>query len=244
MKTGKELKIGVITAMESEAENFISYNRFGSFNHGKFYSGHVKFDADENVASKEVVLCVSGIGKVNAGVCAYSLIKNYGCNCIINMGVAGACVDRLKIGDVLLSRDSIYHDVDATAVGDVLGQVPNMDTLTFSSDFNLVNKAIDIIKNEYPGRDYLVRLGRIATGDQFVADKSKKEYIANTFVADCIDMEGAAIGQVAYMERIPYIIVRGISDTLGEDSAAEYSDCLSVAANNCREVVRELISRL
>lgn len=172
------------------------------------------------IVEKEVVIVRSGIGKVNAAVCAQLLIDKFGVDTIINTGVAGSLNAGLDIGDMVISTDALHHDMDASPVGDPVGQVPRMDTLAFPADERLIRLAKEV--NETVNPDIQTYVGRVASGDQFIASKEEKDRIISNFGAYCAEMEGAAIAQVAYLNDISYVIIRAISDKADNSAQVDY----------------------
>ncbi|MDD3403878.1 MAG: 5'-methylthioadenosine/adenosylhomocysteine nucleosidase [Hespellia sp.] len=172
------------------------------------------------IVEKQVVIVRSGIGKVNAAVCAQILVDKFGVDMIINTGVAGSLNAKLNIGDMVISTDALHHDMDATKFGDPLGQVPRMDTLAFPADERLVGLAKDV--NETVNPDIQTYVGRVVSGDQFIASAEQKERIVKHFDAYCTEMEGAAIAQVAYLNQVSYVIIRAISDKADNSAQEDY----------------------
>ena len=165
-----------------------------------------------------VVVVRSGIGKVNAAMCAQILAVKYQVDAIINTGIAGSLDAQIDIGDIVLSTDTLEHDMDAVAFGYPVGQIPRMDTLSFEADNKLRELAKDVCQSVNP--DISVFEGRVVSGDQFISDKNKKNWLVSTFKGSCTEMEGAAIGHAAYLNGIPFLIIRAISDK-ADDSASE-----------------------
>ena len=168
----------------------------------------------------EAVVVRSGIGKVNAGICVQILADVFQVDTIINTGVAGSLKTEINIGDIVLSTDTMYHDMDAREFGYPIGQVPRMDTLTFPADPEIRKKAARICKEVNP--EIQVFEGRIVSGDQFVADKEQKNRIIENTQGWCTEMEGTAIGQAAYLNKIPYLVIRAISDTADDSAHVDY----------------------
>ena len=162
------------------------------------------------LAGKKVVVVRSGIGKVNAGICAQILADVFSVDAIINTGIAGSLNKNINIGDIVLSTDVVQHDMDATGFGYRKGQIPQMPVFFFNADDNLRRLAAEVCKEVNP--DIQVFEGRIASGDQFVCDQDVKNRIVSEFSAYATEMEGAAIGQAAYLNEIPFLVVRAISD--------------------------------
>ena len=172
------------------------------------------------LGGQQVVVVRSGIGKVNAGICTQILADVFQVNAVINTGIAGSLKVEINIGDIVLSTDTMQHDVDAREFGYEIGQVPRMDTRTFPADDRLRETALQVCRKVNP--EIQVFEGRVASGDQFVADKETKEKIIANTQAYCTEMEGAAIGQAAYLNGIPYLVIRAISDKADDSAHMDY----------------------
>lgn len=194
------------------------------------------------LCGKDVVVVRSGIGKVNAGICTQILIDRYGVDKIINTGIAGSLNAAIDIGDIVISTDAIQHDMDASIFGDPVGQVPRLDRLSFPADDELVELAAEA--NEKANPDINTFMGRIATGDQFISSKEKKDWIANTFDAICTEMEGAAVAQTAYLNKVSYVIIRAISDKADNSATMDYPEFEHKAIVHSVRLVKELLSKL
>jgi len=229
-------KIGIIGAMEEEIEilkDYISIKSSETIAGMTFYSGTLE--------NKNVVLVRCGIGKVNAAICTQILICNYNVTHVINTGVAGAIANELDVGDIVISTDVIEHDFDVTNLGYKPGQIPRLDTYTFKGDENLIDIAYNSSREN---KEYKTYLGRILSGDIFVADENKKEYLWNTFKGYCAEMEGAAIGHTAYLNRIPFVIIRAISDKADGSAKVNFSEFLHKAAKNSSNIVINILRNL
>lgn len=207
--------IGIIGAMEEEVEllkekmtDTVIIEKAGM----KFVKGTLK--------GQTAVVVRSGIGKVNAGICTQILADEFQVGAVINTGIAGSLKAEINIGDIVLSTDTMQHDVDAREFGYPLGQIPRMETLAFLADENLRKLAKEVCEEVNP--DIQVFEGRVASGDQFVADKETKEKIIENTQAYCTEMEGAAIGQAAYLNKIPYLVIRAISDKADDSAHVDY----------------------
>jgi adenosylhomocysteine nucleosidase len=190
-----------------------------------------------------VVVVQSGVGKVNAGICAALLIHLFGATSLINTGIAGSLDNDINIGDVVLSTDAVQHDVDATGFGTyVYGQIPGMDTVAFPADAGLVNLAEEACKLVNP--DICVFRGRVVSGDQFIADSAKKKWILEQFDGECTEMEGAAIAQAAYRSDVPFLIIRVISDKADNSSVVDYPEFEKKAIAHSVRLTSELIKQI
>jgi len=229
--------IGIIGAMEEEVINLreqMEQAKAEKMASMTFYSG--------TLCGKDVVLVRSGIGKVNAAVCAQILVNKYGADILINTGIAGSLNADIGIGDIVISKDAVYHDMDATAFGYPQGQVPRMETKSFEADPVLVEKAK--AANEKVNPDIRTFIGRVATGDQFVAGDVIKKKIISQFGADCVEMEGAPIAHVAYLNKISYVIIRAISDKADNSAAEDYPTFEKRAIEHSIKLVLNLIPRI
>lgn len=191
------------------------------------------------LCGKDVVVVRSGIGKVNAGICAQILADRFHVDMLINTGIAGSLDARIDIGDLVISTDAVHHDMDATIFGDPAGQVPRMDTLAFPADPELVEKAV--AANAKANPDLHTFTGRVASGDQFISSKEAKEKIVNNFHALCTEMEGAGIAHAAYLNHISYVIIRAISDKADNSATMDYPEFEKQAIVHSVRLVKELL---
>lgn len=191
------------------------------------------------IGEKEVVVVQSGIGKVSAALCVQILADRFGVDGVVNTGIAGSLKAEINIGDLVLSTDAIQHDVDATNFGYPLGEIPQLGTLTFEADERLRSLAKKCCEKVNP--DISVYEGRILTGDQFICDKNKKEWLSKTFNGSCTEMEGAAIAQAAYLNKIPFLIVRAISDKADDSASMDYPEFERQAIIHSTNLTRALI---
>ncbi len=194
------------------------------------------------LAGRDVVVVKSGIGKVNAGICAQILIDCYGADVLINTGVAGSLDARIDIGDVVISTDAVHHDVDATALGDPAGQIPRMDTLSFPADERLAELAR--AANEEANPDVCTFLGRVASGDQFISSGDVKRRITENFHPLCTEMEGAAIAQTAWLNKISYVIIRAISDKADNSAHVDYPTFEKQAIDRSVRLITTLLPKI
>ena len=191
---------------------------------------------------KDVVVVRSGIGKVNAGICAQILADLFEVDTLINTGVAGSLDAAIDIGDIVISTDAVQHDMDVSALGDPVGQVPRMDTFAFPADERLVQLAVQA--NEEANPDIHTFTGRVVSGDQFVSDGAVKERLVTQFQAKCTEMEGAAIAQAAYLNKISCVIIRAISDKADNSSTMDYAAFEKQAITHTVRFVRNLMGKI
>ncbi len=228
--------IGIIGAMEEEIEHIkplidiISTKNIIGLD---FYMG--------KMSGNNVVLVRCGIGKANAAICTQVLIDLYAVDYIINVGVAGSISKDLKIGDIVISKDTMHHDIDTTYFGDEIGTIPRMETSVFEADSELIEIASKIAEDF---EDSDVYVGRIISGDQFLCDVEKKAKLYATFKAHCVDMESAAIGQTCYLNKIPFLIVRSISDTADDTKEAEYENFFRDSAVKASKLVKDIVDTI
>ena len=189
----------------------------------------------------DVVIVMCGVGKVHAAMCTQVLCSNFGVTHIVNTGVAGSLDAALDIGDVLVSTDAVQHDMDVHYLDYDVGRVPGLDTTAFAADEKLMKLAFEDSEALRPGH---TKLGRVATGDQFVCSDEQKAKIISDTGASCTEMEGGAIAQVAYVNQVPFVILRAISDKADGSAELDYPTFEKMAAANCAAVTEALAKRL
>ncbi|MDI9508628.1 MAG: 5'-methylthioadenosine/adenosylhomocysteine nucleosidase [Clostridiales bacterium] len=230
-------KIGIIGAMEEEVARLkdmmqdVSIIRVASMD---FCEG--------NIDGSPIVVVRSGIGKVNAGLCTQILIDRYGVDLVINTGIAGSLRNEIDIADIVISTDALQHDVDASGFGYDLGVIPRMENSIFKADEKLVSLAKKVCNDVIPTVG--VHTGRIVSGDQFISDSEKKEWLAKVFDGYCTEMEGAAIAQASYLNGIPFLIIRAISDKADNSAEMAYSKFEAIAIENTVKLLMGLIKQI
>ncbi|MDR2908879.1 MAG: 5'-methylthioadenosine/adenosylhomocysteine nucleosidase [Oscillospiraceae bacterium] len=188
------------------------------------------------IGENAVIAVCSSIGTINAAVCTTVLIRELGAQCVVNIGVAGSLSPSLRILDVVLGSELIFHDADL----DIIEKYYPFRR-SFTADpslLGLAQKSIEALPH-----DYRCVVGPIASGDRFVADTAAKEDIASRCSCLCVEMEGAAVGQVAHMNGVPFLIIRSLSDDASEQADASYDNFLDLAALNSAGIVLEMIRR-
>ena len=230
------MKLGIIGAMDVEVallkekmENITAKDRAGS----SYFEGTLEG------APAVVVQC--GVGKVNAALCAQILISEFGVTHLVNTGIAGSLCADLDIGDLVVSKDAIYHDFDISYWGRAIGEVPGMGVVAFPADEAMIACAFDAAESVNPGH---TRIGRVASGDQFVCNKEKKEKIIADTSAQCTEMEGTAIAHAAYRNAVPFVILRAISDKADDSAEMDYPTFEAIAARRCAEVTMAMARKL
>lgn len=191
------------------------------------------------LGTHQVVVVQCGIGKVNAGICAQILISQFHVSRIINTGVAGALDSRLNIGDIVVSEDAVQHDYDVSPIGFAKGEIPYTGLYAFPADPELTELAMKAAANS--GENIQVMKGRVCSGDQFIASGEQKHTIVSTFGGLCCEMEGAAIAQVCFLNKVPFVIVRAISDKADIHEELDFEEFQYMAAERCGKIVRDLI---
>lgn len=227
--------IGIIGAMDSEVASLCDKLE----NAEQLFIGNLEFHKGK-LNGKDAVIVKSGIGKVNAALCAQTLIIKFNVSCIINTGIAGATGGKLSIFDFVVSEEAVYHDVDTTAFGYKIGQLPGMPE-TFKADAKLVEKAITAFHSTEYAKEHKIVAGRIASGDQFISAGDKKKFIKDNFNPLCVEMEGSAIAHTCTLYKTPFIIVRCMSDMADETVESTYSFNEDVCAKMCADFVTEII---
>ncbi|MBO7632084.1 MAG: 5'-methylthioadenosine/adenosylhomocysteine nucleosidase [Lachnospiraceae bacterium] len=169
----------------------------------------------------EVVLVRSGVGKVNAAICTQILCDLFPVSCILNSGIAGSLCADINIGDIVISSDALQHDMDARYFGYDPGVIPQQEVSVFRADAGLADIAERVCKEVNP--EIGVFRGRVLSGDQFIADREKKQWLVDTFSGLCTEMEGAAIAHAAYKNGVPFLIVRAISDKADDSATEDYT---------------------
>ena len=229
-------KLGIIGAMQVEVEILL-----GAMENKKEVkkAGSTFYEGTLNGLSTVVVQC--GVGKVNAAICAQILCDLFEVTHLVNTGIAGSLCADLDIGDLVVSTDAMYHDVDAVHFGYPMGKVPGMDTTAFPADKTMMDYAFAAAEAVNPGH---TKMGRVASGDQFVAEKPLKEKIIAVTGGLCTEMEGAAIAQTSYRNNLPFVILRAISDKADDSAEMDYPTFERIAAHRCAEVTMLLAQQL
>lgn len=230
-------KIGIIGAMEEEV---ISLKR-------KMEGQTIQEIAsmtfvEGTIQGNPVVVVRCGIGKVNAAVCTQILIDRFEVGCIINTGVAGGLHPDVQIGDIVISSDTVQHDMDVTAFGHEKGMIPRMDHSFFEADAQLVESAKEATK-DLEG-ECKIFTGRIASGDQFVSSMAVKDAIYTTFSAYCAEMEGAAIAHTCYLNQVPFVIIRAISDKADQSAEVNFEEFVHMAARNASRMIEAMVQKI
>lgn len=223
------MKTGIIGAMSVEVDALkaqIKEAKTESISGIEFVSGILY--------GQEVVVAQCGIGKVFAAMCAQTMILAYKVDRIINTGVAGTLCDKLSILDIAVASGVVQHDMDTSPLGDPVGLISGINIVTFPSSDSLARNIIECASSIGVNCVH----GIIASGDQFIGDKKKKEWIRSTFDAVACEMEGAAIGHVCYVNGVEFAVVRAISDSASGEALMEYPEMVQKASAQSTQMIR------
>ncbi len=229
--------LGIIGAMDDEVarlKDMISGLHIVQRAGMEFYKGQIH--------ERDVVVVKCGVGKVNAAMCTQSMIDIFDVDAIINTGIAGSLDADIDIGDIVLATDTVEHDMDVAALGYAPGVIPDTETSIFDTDKRLIEIAQAATKTA--GLDVKVFTGRVVSGDQFISSKNKKEWLVSEFGGRCAEMEGASIGHVAVLNKVPYLVVRAISDKADDSAQMDYPSFAAKAIDNSVKLMTEIINRL
>lgn len=230
------MRIGMIGAMSVEVlalKNKMSDVQTKTVSRIDFHSGML--------CGKEVVLAVCGVGKVNAAMCAQTMILNYKPDLIINIGVAGGIGGDVSVFDVVIAESVVQHDFDLTPLGFEAGHIVGIEKAFFACAPHLVEKLSNAAKIL---TDTRVFKGIIATGDQFLNNAQDAKRISQTFGALAGEMEGGSIGQVCYINDVDFCVVRTISDGGDDASHMDFNEFCEAAANKSVEMITAFLESL
>lgn len=230
------MNIGIIAAMAEELEILLKDLKLEEkkekaniiFHKGKLYG-------------KDVVAVVCGIGKVNSAICTQILASEYNVDKVINVGVAGGIGKEIFPGDIVIAENLVQHDMDTTAFGDKMGQIPRLDTFDFKCDEEMVALAKKACMEISELNSFT---GRIASGDQFVANIEKIQWLDKEFGAISCEMEGASIAQVCYLNSIPFVVIRSISDNANNGAHMDYQKFIPVAVKNSTRILKQMLKMM
>ncbi len=233
--TDSPFKTGIIGAMKEEVETLkasLTKLKTSTIAGMEFHEG--KLDG------KSVVVVQCGMGKVNAGICANTLVHTFGVDRIINTGVAGSLDARIDIGDMVISTDAVQHDFTVEAIGFQKGEIPYTGLYAFPADEELRAMAYRAALAAAP--ESKVFEGRVCSGDQFIATREQKDAIVKAFGGLCCEMEGGAIAHACYLNHTPFVIIRAISDKADDSEEVSFEIFAEAAAKHCAAIVRYMIS--
>jgi len=228
------IKLAIMGAMEEEIEPLLEY--FDDINivdyaKNRYYEVRYK--------NLDIVIAYSKIGKVFASLTATMMIEKFGCDTLLFTGVAGGINPELAIGDLIIADKLAQHDLDITAFGHPFGFVPG-GSVFVETDQKLRDIAIEVAKE----KNHKMMVGTIATGDQFIANNDKKEFILDTFSADALEMEGASVAVVCDSLDIPFLVLRAISDTANNDAEFDFDEFLQKSSKNSADFMISVVDKL
>lgn len=230
-------RIGIIGAMDEEVDILVQLMEVKETIEKaslKFYKGTLE--------GKDIVLVRCGIGKVNSALCAQILISEFDVNAVVNTGVAGALHSDLDVYDIVISTDAIQYDFDTTVFGHKKGEIPRMENSTFVADERLVKAAFESSLEET--KTHKIVKGRVVTGDMFISSKELKDELVNEFDAYCGEMEGAAIAHVCSLNKVPFVIIRAMSDKADGTADVVYEEFVQDAAHNSKDIVLNMLKSI
>lgn len=225
------MKLGIIAAMAIEADlikEAMTDTSSETISGVTFVSG--------KLGQCEATVAVCGIGKVFAALCTQTMILRYAPDCIINTGVGGTLTDKLSIGDLAISTAVVQHDMDTSPLGDPVGMISGLNIIEMPADQTMVDKVCSICEK----KGIRHACGVIASGDQFIASREKKDWIVSTFHGISCEMEGASVGHVCTVNNVPFVILRAISDSADGGACEDYPTFAKNAAKTSASVVMEL----
>ena len=228
--------LGIVSAMQEELDLLLkdmTINEETKKANMTFYKG--------TLDNKDIIAVVCGIGKVNAAVCSQILISEFNVTSIINVGVAGGIGKDIYPGDVVVATNLVQHDMDTTVFGDPHGQIPRLDTFDFKCDETLVKASLDACEEIKKINTFS---GRIISGDQFISSVEKIQWFEKEFNAMACEMEGASIAQVCYLNNIPFVVIRSISDNANNGAHMDYEKFIPIAVRNSTILLKNIIQRL
>ena len=229
------MRIGIIGAMSIEVEALkekLEDSREETVSGIDFFCGRL--------CGKDVVIAKCGIGKVFAAICAQTMILRFGVTHIINTGIAGTLTEELDILDVAIANGVVQHDMDTSPIGDPVGLISGINMVTLPTSLKM-GEIAEAVANELGIKS---RRGIVASGDQFISSSERKDFIKNTFGAVCCEMEGAAIGQVCYVNGVDFVIIRCISDNASGEAEMEYPEMVKIAAAKSQQLVEAILERI
>ncbi|HLR70690.1 MAG TPA: 5'-methylthioadenosine/S-adenosylhomocysteine nucleosidase [Pseudogracilibacillus sp.] len=226
------MRFGIIGAMDEEVEylqKLMTVKKTLTVSSVLFIVGKLH--------GKDTVLLKSGIGKVNAAMATTILMERFQPSHVINTGSAGGFSNSMQVGDVVIGNQIVHHDVDVTAFNYEYGQVPKMPAV-FKADKRLIQK-IESILNQLTIN---YQIGLVATGDSFMNNPERVESVKELFPTMlAAEMEGAAIAQVCYQYKVPFVVIRALSDIAGKESSVTFNEFLQLAAKNAATIISEIV---
>jgi adenosylhomocysteine/aminodeoxyfutalosine nucleosidase len=227
-------KLAIMGAMEEEIEPLLAYFddiKVTEYAKNRYY--------EVNYKGLDIVIAYSKIGKVFASLTATTMIQKFGCDTLLFTGVAGGINPNLQIGDLIIADKLCQHDLDITAFGHPHGYVPGGEVCIMTD--NKLREIASTVANE---KNQKMMIGTIATGDQFIANNERKNFIENTFSADALEMEGASVAVVCDSLNVPFLVLRAISDTADMDAGFDFDEFLEKSSKNSAEFMISIVQKL
>jgi adenosylhomocysteine/aminodeoxyfutalosine nucleosidase len=228
------MKIAIMGAMPEEISPILE--KIGSYKTTD-YAGNRYYEA--SYKGIELVIAYSKIGKVFSTLTATTMIEHFGAEKLLFSGVAGAISPTLKVGDLIVATKLAQHDLDITAFGHPFGYVPE-GAVFVEADKQMIEMSKEVAKSM--GKS--IQEGIIATGDQFVANEERKNWIGSTFGADALEMEGGSVAVVCNALGVPFFILRAISDAADMDASFSFDEFLLTSAKESAEFVMKMVDKL
>ena len=229
-------KIGIIAAMNEEMieiQKKMDNLKENKINNLIFFEGTIQ--------NRECILVECGIGKVNAARTTQIMIDNYDIDFVINIGTAGGLNKILGVTDIVIGKRLVQHDFDITAFGREKGFITGVGKF-IESDKKLVEKCENVMKQINKDKEFQVLSGIIASGDLFCTDEKQAQNIRDEFEADCVEMEGAAIAQICYLDEIPFVVIRSISDSPNGKNHMDFDEYLQIASKRGAEFLERFLA--
>lgn len=228
--------IGIIGAMDEEVELLLAgmqgaetVEKAGI----RYYKG--------TYSQQNVVVCKSGVGKVNAAVTTQILVDSFGVSKVIFTGVAGAVDPQLNIGDIVISSECLQHDMDVTALGFDRGVIPYQEVSAFPADKGLIALAEQACAEL---GEVNCRVGRVLSGDQFIASREQVAWFYEHLQGACVEMEGAAVAQACYMNGVPYAVIRSMSDKADGSAHANFAEFTVASSRRSHAILDYMLGHM
>ncbi|MBR5421870.1 MAG: 5'-methylthioadenosine/adenosylhomocysteine nucleosidase [Lachnospiraceae bacterium] len=233
--------IGIICALPEELKEI----REGMEPDGELEFSGIRYYMGK-LYGKDVVCAVCGVGKVFAAICTQTMILKFHPGMILNVGVAGSLSDGLSVTDIVIARQLVQHDMDVTALGEPLGKILGSDIQYIPTDEEIRDRLFSAImelnaENAFGGKEVKALQGTVVSGDQFISSKGKKQLLVEIFKALACEMEGAAVAQVCYVNKVPFCVLRSISDSADSGAGLDYPAFVALASANSAKVIHRFL---
>ncbi len=226
--------IGIIGALNDEVRTIITRLEDRKTEN----VGSIEFNVGK-IHGKNVVVARCGVGKVFAAICAEAMIIKYSPKLIVNTGVGGALDKTLRPLDIVFADKLVQHDMDTSPLGDPVGLISGINRVYFETDA----RARELLEKTAHSLDIKYMIGTIATGDKFISDKADKDRITSSFGAIACEMEGGSVAHTAFVNKVPFMVVRAISDSADGDACMDYPTFLPIATKISTDLTLALIER-